>query len=86
MVPTAGQPAKREGLGAVNGHTGDTVGLLRRRTRRREVAARLQAVVDKPPPGTIDRAWDHADPQAADEAEAIVRAAAGRSVLLSWPP
>jgi hypothetical protein len=38
MIPTPGQPYKRYGLGAVNYHTGETVVLFRRRTRRREVA------------------------------------------------
>jgi putative transposase len=72
-------------LGAVNDHTGDTVGLFRRRTRRREVAEWLQAVVDRHPTGTIDIAWDHADTHCDDEVEAVVRAAAGRLVLLSLP-
>ena len=72
-------------MGAVNDHTGDTVGLFRRRTRRREVAEWLQAVVDRHPTGTIDIAWDHADTHADAEIEAIVRAAAGRLVLLSLP-
>ena len=72
-------------MGAVNDHTGDTVGLFRRRTRRREVAEWLQAVVDRHPTGTIDIAWDHADTHCDDEVEAVVRAAAGRLVLLSLP-
>jgi transposase len=86
MIPTPGQPYKRYGLGAVNDHTGETVVLFRRRKRRREVAERLQAVVDTHPTGTISIAWDHADTHADDEVEAIVRAAAGRLVLLYLPP
>ena len=43
MIPTPGQPYKRDGLGAVNDHTGETVVLFRRRKRRREVAELLQA-------------------------------------------
>jgi hypothetical protein len=86
MSPTPGQPYKRYGLGAVNDHTGETVVLCRRRKRRQEVAARLQALVDKHPTGTIDVAWDHADTPADDEIEAVVRAAAGRLVRLYLPP
>jgi transposase len=85
MIPTPGQPYKRDGLGAVNYHTGETVGLCRRRKRRREVAELLQALVDKHPTGTIYVAWDNADTHADDEGEALVRAAAGRLVLLYLP-
>lgn len=59
--------------------------LFRRRQRRREVAELLQALVGKPPTGTISVAWDHADTHADDEVEAGVRAAAGRLVLLYLP-
>src|SRR3712207_1396860 len=85
MIPTPGQPYKRYGLGAVNYHTGETVVLFRRRKRRREVAELLQALVDKHPMGTIYVAWDNADTHADDEIAAIVRAAAGRLVLLYLP-
>jgi putative transposase len=85
MSPTPGQPYKRDGLGAVNYHTGETVVLFRRHKRRREVAELLQAVVDRHPAGTIYIAWDHADTHADDEVEAVVRAAAGRLVLLYGP-
>ncbi len=82
MIPTPGQPYKRDGLGAVNDHTGETVVLFRRRKRRREVAERLQAMVDRHPIDTISIAWDNADTHCDDEVEAILRAAAGRLVLL----
>jgi putative transposase len=72
-------------LGAVNYHTGETVVLFRRRTRRRAVAERLQALVDKQLTGTIYVAWDNADTHADAEIEAVVRAAAGRLVLLYLP-
>jgi putative transposase len=85
MIPTPGQPYKWYGLGAVDYHTGETVVLFRRRKRRREVAELLQAVVDTHPTGTISVAWDHADTPADDEVEAVVRAAAGRLVLLYRP-
>src|ERR671932_2575468 len=85
MIPTPGQPYKRYGLGAVNYHTGETVVLFRRRKRLREVAELLQALVDRHPTGTISVAWDNADTHQDDEVEAVVRAAAGRLVLLYLP-
>jgi DDE superfamily endonuclease len=85
MIPPPGQPYKRDGLGAVNDHTGETVVLCRRRQRRQAVTERWQALVDKHPTGTIDGAWDHAEPHADEAIEAVVRAAAGRLGLLSWP-
>jgi transposase len=85
MIPTPGQPYKRYGLGAVNYYTGETVVLFRRRKRRREVAELLQALVDRHLTGTIYVAWDNADTHYDDEVEAVVRAAAGRLVLLYLP-
>jgi putative transposase len=82
MIPIPGQPYKWYGLGAVNSHTGETVVLFRPSKRRREVAELLQALVNKHPTGTIYVAWDNARTHADDEVEAIVRAAAGRLVLL----
>jgi hypothetical protein len=78
MMPTPGPPSKREGVGAVNEPRGDTGGLGRRRQRRRAGAERLQALGDTHPPGPIAVAWDHAAPQAAEEIDALGRAAAGR--------
>jgi transposase len=85
MIPTPGQPYKRYGLGAVNYHTGETGVLFRRRKRRQEVAELLQALVDRHPTDIIYVAWDNADTHADAEIEAIVRAAAGRLVLLYLP-
>jgi hypothetical protein len=85
MMPTPGHPSTRYGLGAVNDQTGDPVVLFRRRKRRREVAALLQALVDKHPPGPISVTWDHADTHADEEVAARARAAAGRLVLLYLP-
>src|SRR4051812_5781621 len=85
MIPTPGQPYKRYGLGAINYHTGETVVLVRRRKRRREVAELLEALVGKHPTGTIFVAWDNADTHEDDEVEAVVRGAAGRLVLLYLP-
>src|SRR6266571_6301698 len=85
MIPTPGQPDKYYGIGAVNYHTGETVVQFRRRKRRREIAELLSALVEKHPTGTIYVAWDNADTHADDEIEAVVRAAAGRLVLLYLP-
>jgi transposase len=85
MIPTPGQPKKHYGLGAVNYHTGETVVIVRRRKRRKEVAELLQLLVDKHPTGTIYVAWDNANTHEDDEVEAVVRGAAGRLVLLYLP-
>lgn len=69
----------------MNYHTGETVGLCRRRKRRREVAELLQALVDKHPTGTISVAWDHADTHAEAAIDAVGRAAAGRLAVLYLP-
>ena len=85
MIPTPGQPKVHYGLGAVNYHTGETVVIIRKRKRRLEVAELLQALVEKHPTGTIYVAWDNACTHQDDEVEAVVRAAAGRLVLLYLP-
>jgi transposase len=85
MIPTPRQPDKYYGIGAVNYHTGETVVLFRRRKRRVEIAELLQALLDKHPTGTMYVAWDNVDTHEDDEVEQIVRAAAGRLVLLYLP-
>jgi putative transposase len=85
MIPTPRQPDKYYGIGAVNYSTGETVVLFRRRKRRQEIAELLQALLDKHPTGTIYVAWDNADTHEDDEVEEVVRAAAGRLVLLYLP-
>jgi putative transposase len=85
MISTPGQPKRRYGIGGVNYHTGETVVLIRRRKRRREIAEFLQTLVDKHPTGTIYVAWDNANTHQDDEVEAVVRAATGRLVLLYLP-
>ena len=52
---------------------------------RRGVAAGSNAVTVHGATGTIDVAWDNADTHQDDEVEAVVRAAAGRLVLLYLP-
>ena len=83
MIPTPAQPVRRYGLGAVNWHTGETVTITRRRKRRREVAELLEALLAKHPREIVCVAWasTHED----DEVEAVLRAAAGRLVLLYLP-
>jgi len=85
MIPTPGQPDKYYGIGAVNYHTGESVVLFQRRKRRKEIAQLLEALVEKHPTGTIYVAWDNADTHEDDEVEDVVRAAAGRLVLLYLP-
>jgi len=85
MIRTPGQPKKHYGLGAINYHTGETVVIFRKHKRRREMAELLQMLVDKQPTGTIYVAWDNASTHQDDEIEAVVRAAAGRLVLLYLP-
>lgn len=84
-IGTPGQPKVHYGLGAVNYHTGETVVSIRKRKRRKEVAELLQALVDKHPTETIYVAWDNAITHQDNEVEAVVRAAAGRLVLLYLP-
>jgi transposase len=78
MIPTPGQPKTQYGLGAVNYHTGETVVIIRKKKRRKEVAELLQALLDKHP---RDNATTHQD----DEVEAVVRGAASRLILLYLP-
>ncbi len=85
MIPTPGQPRKHYGLGAVDYHLGQTVVLIRRRKRRREIAELLDALLAKHATGTIYVAWDNANTHEDDEVEAVVRGAAGRLVLLYLP-
>lgn len=85
MIPTPGQPKVHYGLGAVNYHTGETVVIIRRRKRRKEVAELLEALLDKHPQATIYVTWDNAVTHQDDEVEAVVRGAAGRLILLYLP-
>jgi transposase len=85
MIPTPRQPYKRYGLGAVNYYSGETVVIFRQRKRRREVAELLQALLDKHPYETIYVAWDNSSTHEDNEIEAVVRAAAGRLILLYLP-
>lgn len=85
MIQTPKQPKKRYGIGGVNYHTGETVVIFRRRKRRPQIAEFLQTLLDKHPHETIYVAWDNVNTHFDDEIEAIVRAAAGRLVLMYLP-
>lgn len=85
MIQTPGQPKKQYGIGAVNYHTGETVVLVRRRKRRKEIAELLEAILEKHPQETVYVAWDNASTHEDDEVECVVRGAAGRLVLLYLP-
>ena len=85
MIPTPAQPKKRYGIGAVDYHTGETVVLIRRRKRRREIAELLEALLEKHPTGRVYVAWDNSNTHEDDEVEAVLRGAAGRVVLLYLP-
>jgi transposase len=82
MIPTPAQPKKRYGIGAVDYHTGETVVLIRRRKRRREIAELLEALLEKHPTGKIYVAWDNSNTHEDEEVEAVLRGAAGRLVVL----
>lgn len=85
MIGTPGQPKKHYGIGGVNYHTGETVVIFRKRKRRQEMAELLQMLLHKHPTGTVYVAWDNATTHQDEQVEAVVRAAAGRLVLLYLP-
>lgn len=66
-------------------HTGETVVQFQRHKRRWEIAQLLEALLMKHPTGTVYMAWDNASTHEDDEVEDVVRAAAGRLVLLYLP-
>src|SRR5258708_17528172 len=85
MIPTPAQPTKHYGIGAVDYRSGETVVLLKRRKRRKEIAELLDALVEKHPTGTSYAAWDNAGTHEDDEVEMAVRAAAGRLGVVYLP-
>jgi transposase len=85
MIPTPGQPKVHYGLGAVNYQTGETVVIIRRHKRRKEVAELLETWLEKHSQETIYVAWDNAGTHQDEEIEAVVRRAAGRLILLYLP-
>jgi putative transposase len=85
MIPTPHQQKKHYGIGAVNYHTGQVMALIRPHKRRQEIAELLQQLLDAHPTETVYVAWDNASTHQDDEIEALLRAAAGRLVLLYLP-
>jgi putative transposase len=85
MIQTPAQPKKRYGIGAMDYHSGETVVLIRRRKRRREIAKLLEALLEKHPTGRVYVAWDNCNTHQEEEIEAVLRGAAGRLVLLYLP-
>lgn len=84
-IPTPAQPDKYYGIGAVNYYTGETVVQFQLHKRRKEIAQLLEALLEQHPTGTVYVAWDNATTHEDDEVEAVLRAAAGRLVLLYLP-
>jgi putative transposase len=85
MIPTPGQPNKHYGIGAVNYHSGQTVVITRKRKTREQIAQLLELLLLQHPAQTIYLAWDNADTHSGGQVDQIVRAAAGRLVLLYLP-
>lgn len=85
MIPTPGQPKKHYGIGAVNYHTGQTTVITRKRKTREQIAQLLEQLLLKHPGETIYVAWDNADTHSGGKVDEVVRAAAGRLVLLYLP-
>lgn len=85
MISTPYQPQKQYGIGAINYHSGETVVIFRRHKRRPQIAEFLEALLAKHPHETIYVAWDNVNTHQDDEVEAVVRAAAGRLVLMYLP-
>ena len=85
MVPTLAQPKKCYGIEAVNYYSGETLLLIRRRKRRREITELLEALLEKRPTGIVYVAWDNSNAHEYEEVEAVLRHAAGRLVLLYLP-
>ena len=82
MIPTPGQPKKHYGIGAVNYHSGETLVRLEKRKKREQIANLLEDLLDKHTNETVYVAWDNADTHSGGKVEEVVRAAAGRLVLL----
>ncbi|QHT71802.1 hypothetical protein GXP67_36640 [Rhodocytophaga rosea] len=82
MIPTPGQPKKHYGLGAVNYHSGQTVLRVEKRKKREQIAKLLEDLLEKHPRQRVYIAWDNTDTHSGGKVEEVLRAAAGRLVLL----
>ena len=58
---------------------------IQKRKKREQIAQLLEKLVEKHPTQTIYVAWDNASTHQDNEVETVVRAAAGRLVLLYLP-
>ena len=85
MIPTPGQPTRHYGIGAVDYHSGQTVVLIQKRKKREQIALLLEALLAKHPDKTVYVVWDNADTHSGGKIEEVVRAAAGKLVLLYLP-
>ena len=85
MITTPGQTNKHYGIGAVNYHTGETVVLVRKRKRRKEIAELLESLLEKHPLETVYVTWDNANTHQDEEVEVVLRRACGRLILLYLP-
>jgi putative transposase len=85
MIPTPGQPTKHYGIGAVNYHSGQTLVLTQKHKKREQIALLLEQLLDQHPKQIVYVAWDNVYTHSGGKVEEVVRAAAGRLVLLYLP-
>jgi transposase len=85
MIPTPKQSDKYYGIGAVNYFTGETIVQFQVHKRRKEMALLLSALLEHHPTGTIFVVWDNANTHSKEEVQEVLKAAAGRIVLLYLP-
>lgn len=85
MIPTPGRPIRHYGIGAVNYHTGQTMVLIQKHKSRQQIALLLESLLEEHHHKTVYVAWDNAQTHSGGEVEQVVRAAAGRLVLLYLP-
>lgn len=85
MISTPRQPKKRYGIGAVDYHTGKAVVRIEKHKRREQIAALLENLLQMNPGKTVYIAWDNVNTHSQGVIEEVLRAAAGRLVLMYLP-
>ena len=85
MIPTTGQTNKHYGIGAVDYHSGETLVITQKRKTREQITQLLEQLLLKHPCETVYVAWDNADTHSGGRVDEVVRAAAGRLILLYLP-
>ncbi len=85
MIPAPGQPTKHYGHRCSQLSLRETVVIIRKRKTREQIAQLLEALLLQHPVETIYVAWDNADTHSGRQVDQVVRAAAGRLVLLYLP-